>query len=60
MCGDATSDRCDSCDQPRSHDSSWIAWAKLMAGVGDAFPLERQARGGEIEIRLIAFIESRT
>ncbi|MEX0670787.1 MAG: hypothetical protein WD060_10070, partial [Pirellulales bacterium] len=30
------------------------AWAKLMAGVGEAFPLECPACGGDI--RLIAFI----
>jgi len=52
--GDATGDRCDSCDKPRSHDTSRIAWAKLMARVGEEFPLECPGCGGDI--RLIAFI----
>ena len=39
-CGDATADCCDSCDKPPSHDTSRIAWAKLMARVGEEFPLE--------------------
>ena len=39
---------------PRSHDTSRIAWAKLMARVGEEFPLECPACGGDI--RLIAFI----
>jgi hypothetical protein len=51
---DAPGDCCDSCDQPRSHDTSRIAWAKLMARVGEEFPLECPACGGDI--RLIAFI----
>jgi hypothetical protein len=51
---DATGDCCDSCDQPRSHDTSRIAWAKLMARVGEEFPLECPGCGGDI--RLIAFI----
>ena len=38
--GDATGDCCDSCDKPRSHDTSRIAWAELMARVGEEFPLE--------------------
>ena len=37
---DATGDCCDSCDQPRSHDTSRIAWATLMARVGEEFPLQ--------------------
>jgi hypothetical protein len=37
---DATADCCDSCDKPRSHDTSRIAWAKLIARVGEEFPLE--------------------
>ncbi len=45
---------CDSCDKPRSHDTLRIAWAKLMARVGEEFPLECPNCGGEI--RLIAFI----
>jgi len=40
--------------KPRSHDTSRIAWAKLMARVGEEFPLECPNRGGDI--RLIAFI----
>jgi len=31
--------------KPRSHDTSRIAWAKLMARVGEEFPMECQARG---------------
>ena len=38
----------------RSHDTSRIAWAKLMARVGEEFPLECPNCGGDI--RLIAFI----
>jgi hypothetical protein len=37
-----------------SHDTSRIAWAKLLARVGEEFPLECPACGGDI--RLIAFI----
>jgi len=44
----------DSCDKLRSHDTSRIAWAKLMARVGEEFPLECPGYGGDI--RLIAFI----
>ena len=40
--------------KPRSHDTSRIAWAKLMARVGEEFPLECPTCGGDI--RLIAFI----
>jgi hypothetical protein len=40
--------------KPRSHDTSRIAWAKLMARVGEEFPLECPACGGDI--RLITFI----
>jgi hypothetical protein len=39
--------------KPRSHDTSRIACAKLMARVGEEFPLECPACGGDI--RLIAF-----
>ena len=39
--------------KPRSHDTSRIARAKLMAQVGKEFPLECPACGGDI--RLIAF-----
>ena len=38
--GDATADCCDSCDKPPSHDTSRIAWAKLMARVGEEFSFE--------------------
>jgi len=41
-------------EKPRPHDTSRIAWAKLMARVGEEFPLEcPNCRG---DIRLIAFI----
>ena len=43
-----------SSNKPCSRDTSRIAWAKLMARVGEKFPLERSGYGGEI--RLIAFI----
>jgi len=45
---------CDTHAKPRSHDTSRIAWAKLMARVGEEFPLECPACGGDI--RLISFI----
>ena len=48
-CGDANPNQ-----KPRSHDTSRIAWAKLMARVGEEFPLECPRCGGDI--RLIAFI----
>ena len=38
----------------RSHDTSRIAWAKLIARVGEEFPLECPICGGDI--RLISFI----
>lgn len=40
--------------QPRSHDTSRIAWAKLLARIGEHVPLECPACGGDI--RLITFI----
>ena len=40
--------------KPCSHDTSRIAWAKLMARVGEEFPLECPNCGGDIG--LIAFI----
>ena len=43
--------------KPRSHDTSRIAWAKLMARVGEEFPLECTSCGGDI--RLIALHPSR-
>ena len=52
--GRATGGCCDAHHKPRSHDTSRIAWAKLMARVGEEFPLECPNCGGDI--RLIAFI----
>ncbi|MFM8953847.1 MAG: cobalamin-dependent protein [Planctomycetaceae bacterium] len=52
--GDATGDCCGSCDKPPSHDTSRIAWATLMARLGEEFPLECPGCGGDV--RLIAFI----
>ena len=54
---DATGDCCDSCDQPRSRDTLRIAWAKLMARVGEEFPFACPGCGGDI--RLIALHPSR-
>ena len=48
-------DRTDSTDEkPCSHDTSRIAWAKLLARLGEAFPLACPNCGGDI--RLISFI----
>ena len=48
-------DRTDSTNEkPCSHDTSRIAWAKLLARVGEAFPLACPNCGGDI--RLISFI----
>ncbi|MEI6506144.1 MAG: hypothetical protein WCO90_09730 [Planctomycetota bacterium] len=54
--GRATGGCCDTKPNqtPRSHDTSRIAWAKLMARVGEEFSLECPNCGGDI--RLIAFI----
>ena len=54
--GHATEGCCDAnpSHKPRSHDTSRIAWAKLMARVGEDFPLECPNCGGDV--RLIAFI----
>ena len=49
--GDATGDCCDSCAKPRSHDTSRMAWAKLLARMGEAFPLECPGCGGDIRLR---------
>jgi hypothetical protein len=38
--GHAVEGCCDNHAKPRSHDTSRIAWAKLMARVGEEFPLE--------------------
>ena len=40
---------CNAKQQPRSHDTSQIAWAKLMARMGEEFPLECPACGGDIQ-----------
>jgi hypothetical protein len=45
---------CDPHQKPRSHDTSRIAWAKLLARVGEEFPLLCPACGGDV--RLISFI----
>ena len=42
---------CNAKQQPRSHDTSRIAWAKLMARVGEEFPLACPACGGDIRLR---------
>ncbi len=52
--GHGTGGCCDANQKPRSHDTSRIAWAKLMARVGEEFPPECPACGSDI--RLIAFI----
>jgi len=44
--GSVTGGRCDAHQKPRSHDTSRIAWAKLMARVGEEFPLECPNCGG--------------
>jgi hypothetical protein len=41
---------CNTQAKPRSHDTSRIAWAKLMARVGEEFPLECPACGGDIQL----------
>jgi len=38
--GHATEGCCDANQKPRSHATSRIAWAKLLARVGEEFPLE--------------------
>jgi hypothetical protein len=52
--GHGTGGCCAANQKPRSHDTSRIAWVKLMARVGEEFPLECPNCGGDI--RLIAFI----
>ena len=49
--GHATEGCCDANQKPRSHDTSRIAWAKLMARVGEEFPLECPNCGGDIRLR---------
>ena len=41
-------------DKPRSHDTSRLTWATLLARIGERFPLECPNCGGDI--RLVAFI----
>ena len=52
--GRATGGCCDANpnQKPRSHDTSRIAWAKLMARVGEEFPLECPGCGGDIHRRV--------
>jgi len=50
-------DCCGTHATPRSHDTSRIAWAKLMARAGEEFPLQCPACGGDI--RLISLHPSR-
>jgi hypothetical protein len=52
--GHAAGGCCDANQKPRSHDTSRIAWAKLMARVREEFPLGCPNCGGDI--RLIAVI----
>jgi hypothetical protein len=49
--GDAAGHGCDSCDKLPSHDTSRIAWAKLMARVGEEFPFACSGCGGDIRLR---------
>jgi hypothetical protein len=51
--GRATGGCCDATHatpKPRSHDTSRIAWAKLMARVGEEFPLQCPSCGGDIRL----------
>jgi hypothetical protein len=48
--GHATEGCCDAHQKLRSHDTSRIAWAKLMARVGEEFPLECPGYGGDIRL----------
>ena len=49
--GHATEGCCDAHQKLRSHDTSRIAWAKLMARVGEGFPVECPTRGGDTRLR---------
>jgi hypothetical protein len=49
-----TEDCCGKKGKPRSHDTSRMAWAKLMERVAEEFPQHCPSCGGDI--RLIAFI----
>ncbi len=46
--GHGTGACCDAHHKPRSHDTSRIAWAKLMARVGEEFPFACPNCGGDI------------
>jgi hypothetical protein len=52
--GHGTEGCSDAPQKPSSHDTSRIAWAKLLARVGEEFPLKCPNCGGDV--RLIAFI----
>jgi hypothetical protein len=52
--GHNAEDCCGTYAKPRSHDTSRIAWANLVARVGEEFPLQCPSCGGDI--RLISFI----
>lgn len=43
---------CDTRAKPHSHDTSRIAWTKLMARVGEKFSLECPGCGGDIRCRV--------
>jgi hypothetical protein len=45
-------------EQPCHHDTSRIAWAKLLARVGEEFPLQCPTCGGDVQ--LISFITDPT
>jgi hypothetical protein len=49
--GHAAGGCCDANQKPRSHDTSRIAWAKLLARVGEEFPPECPNCGGDIRLR---------
>jgi hypothetical protein len=49
--GQATDSCCDTHAKPRSHDTSRIAWAKLMARVCEEFPFACPGCGGDIRRR---------
>ncbi len=49
--GHATGGGGDAHQKPRSHDTSRIAWAKLMARVGEEFPFACPNWGGDIRLR---------
>jgi hypothetical protein len=49
--GQPTEGCCNTQAKPRSHDTSRIAWAKLMSWVGEEFPLDCPNCGGDIRLR---------